>query len=264
MIRNVRRGPEPGARGETLLRPVKRTRIYENVVAQIQHLVRTKKLCPGDRLPSERELAATLGIGRASVREALRTLDSMGLVEVRSGQGAFLRNISLNPYLASIRESLSFLLDVREETLLELWEVRKGLEEQIALLAASRRKEEDVEKLQRLTEEMRNQLMVSEVFVRSGIDFHRTLVEAAGNAVLLTVWEAIAGLIEKSQRRIIGMPGQPHEALAKHEALLAAVAAGDAKQAREAMREHMEAEEDHLRAALSDMRHSNGRRTGTE
>ncbi|MFC1491196.1 FadR/GntR family transcriptional regulator, partial [Nitrospinota bacterium] len=134
-----------------MLRPVKRTRLYEDVVAQIEHLIRTKKLCPGDQLPSERELAATLGIGRASVREALRTLDSTGLIEVRSGQGAFLRNISVDPYLTSLRESLSFLLDVRDETLLELWEVRQGLEEQVASLAAQRRTDEDVEKLRGLT-----------------------------------------------------------------------------------------------------------------
>lgn len=119
-----------------MLRPVKRTRLYEDVVAQIEHLIWRRELCPGARLPSERELVATLGIGRASVREALRTLDSTGLIEVRSGQGAFLRNISLNPYFASIRESLSFLLDVRDDSLLKLWEVRRGLEEQIVLLAA--------------------------------------------------------------------------------------------------------------------------------
>ncbi len=137
-----------------MLRPVKRTRLYEDVVAQIQRLVRTKKLPPGDRLPSERELAAALGIGRTSVREALRTLDSMGLIEVRSGQGAFLCNIGLDPYLATIRESLSFLLDVKEESLVELWEVRQGLEEQIAPLAARRREEPHLAKLRRLTKEM--------------------------------------------------------------------------------------------------------------
>ncbi len=234
-----------------MLRPVKRTRLYEDVVAQIEHLIRTKKLSPGERLPSERELAATLGIGRASVREALRTLDSTGLIEVRSGQGAFLRNLSVDPYLASIRESLSFLLDVRGETLLELWEVRQGLEEQIALLAAGRRSGSDVEKLRGLAGEMRSRKTSSEMFIRSGIAFHRTLAEAAGNTVLLTLWDAIAGLIEKSQRRIIGIPGQPDEALAKHEALLAAVEAGDEEGARRAMREHMEAEGENLRKALS-------------
>jgi GntR family transcriptional repressor for pyruvate dehydrogenase complex len=233
-----------------LLRPVKRTRLYEDVVAQIEHLIRTKKLFPGDRLPSERELAATLGIGRASVREALRTLDSTGLIQVRSGQGAFLRNLSVDPYLASIRESLSFLLDVRQETLLELWEVRRGLEGQIAPLAAGRRSGVDIEKLRTLTDEMRGHRSSSEAFVRSGIAFHRTLAGAAGNTVLLTLWEAIAGLIEKSQRRIIGIPGQPDEALAKHEALLAAVESGDTEGASAAMREHMEAEGEHLRAAL--------------
>lgn len=235
-----------------MLRPVKRTRLYEDVVAQIEHLIRTKELCPGDRLPSERELAAILGIGRASVREALRTLDSTGLIEVRSGQGAFLRNIGVDPYLASIRESLSFLLDVRDDTLLELWEVRRGLEEQIASLAACRRSGKDIRELRALTGEMRLLKTSSEAFVRSGIGFHRKLAEAAGNTVLLTLWEAIAGLIEKSQRRIIGIPGQSEEALNKHEALLAAVDAADAEAARRAMREHMDAEGEHLRNALLD------------
>ncbi len=234
-----------------MLRPVKRTRLYEDVVAQIQRLVRTKKLSPGDRLPSERELAAALGIGRTSVREALRTLDSMGLIEVRSGQGAFLRNIGLDPYLATIRESLSFLLDVKEESLVELWEVRQGLEEQIAPLAARRREGSHLAKLRRLTEEMREGLDGPDTVIRSGIAFHRTLAEAAGNAVLLTVWEAIAGLIEKSQRRIVGIPGQAAQALAKHEALLRAVEEGDGAAARRAMQAHMEAEGDHLRAALA-------------
>ncbi len=234
-----------------MLRPVKRTRLYEDVVAQIQRLVRTKKLSPGDRLPSERELAAALGIGRTSVREALRTLDSMGLIEVRSGMGAFLRNIGLDPYLATIRESLSFLLDVKEESLVELWEVRQGLEEQIASLAARRREVPHLAKLRRLTEEMREGLDGPDTVVRSGISFHRTLAEAAGNAVLLTVWEAIASLIEKSQRRIVGIPGQAVQALAKHTDLLRAVEEGDGAAARRAMQAHMEAEGDHLRAALA-------------
>ncbi|MEK6712275.1 MAG: FadR/GntR family transcriptional regulator, partial [Nitrospinota bacterium] len=222
-----------------------------------------KKLTPGERLPSERELATALGIGRPSVREALRALDSTGLIEVRSGQGAFLRNLSLGPYLASVRESLAFLLDVREEALLELWEVRQGLEEEIARLAARRRGERDLERLRGLTEEMGRRLGAPEEVVRSGMAFHRALCEAAGNAVLLTVWEAIAGLIEKSQRRIVGVPGQPREALDKHEALLAAVEAGDAEGARRAMREHMETEGGHLREALASARR-NGREAKEE
>ena len=221
------------------------------MVEQIQRLIRTRKLAPGDRLPSERELAATLGIGRPSVREALRALDATGLVEVRSGQGAFLRNLSVDPYLATVRESLAFLLDVKEDTLLELWEVRQGLEEQIARLTARRRTRAQLDALRRHTEEMRKRIDRPEAFVRAGVAFHRALCEAAGNAVLRTVWEAIADLIEKSQRKIIGIPGQPDEALRQHEKLLEAVEAGDAEMAALAMREHMAAEGARLQGALA-------------
>lgn len=237
-----------------MLRPVRKTRLYEDVVAQIQQLIRTRELTPGDRLPSERELAAVLGIGRPSVREALRALDTTGLIEVRSGQGAFLRNLSVDPYLATVRESLAFLLDVKEDTLLELWEVRQGLEEQIARLTAARRTGAQLDALRGHTEEMRKRIDRPEAFVRAGVAFHRALCEATGNAVLRTVWEAIAGLIEKSQRRIIGIPGQPGEALRQHENLLEAVEAGDAERAARAMREHMAAEGARLQQALAESR----------
>lgn len=234
-----------------MLRPVRKTRLYEDVVEQIQQLIRKRKLTPGDRLPSERELAATLGIGRPSVREALRALDTTGLVEVRSGQGAYLRNLTVDPYLATVRESLAFLLDVKEDTLLELWEVRQGLEEQIARLTAERRTQAQIERLRGHTEEMRKRIDRPEAFVRAGVAWHRALCEAAENAVLRTVWEAIAGLIEKSQRRIIGTPGQPVEALRQHEKLLAAVEAGEPECAALAMREHMAAEGARLKEALA-------------
>ena len=87
--------------------------------------------------------------------------------------------------------------------------------------------------------------------MRAGVAWHRALCEAAENAVLRTVWEAIAGLIEKSQRRIIGAPGQPDEALRQHEKLLAAVEAGDPEMAALAMREHMASEGARLQEALA-------------
>ncbi len=234
-----------------MLRPVKKTKLYEDVVRQIEQLVRTRKLAPGERLPSERELAATLGIGRPSVREALRALDTRGLIEVRSGRGAFLRNLTIDPYLASVRESLAFLLDVQEDTLLELWEVRQGLEEQMARLAAGRRTQARLDTLASCTEEMRRRITEPEAFVRAGVAWHRALCEAAENAVLRTVWEAIAGLIEQSQRRIIGIPGQTGEALRQHEGLFRAVEEGEPERAAHAMREHMEAEGARLRQALA-------------
>lgn len=107
---------------------------------------------------------------------------------------------------------------------------------------------------------MRRRVGAPESFARAGVACHRALCEAAQNAVLRTAWEAIADLIEKSQRRIIGVPGQPDEALRQHEKLLAAVEAGDAERAALAMREHMAAEGALLEEALAASR--NGERVG--
>ena len=120
----------------TKLLPIKKSRLYENAVDQIKSLILTKELNPGDRLPSERELAQQLCIGRPTIREAIRILDLMGLIEIRLGNGTYVKGLNFLPYMESIVDTISSRLSLEDDSLLKLWEVRKIFELAIMRLAS--------------------------------------------------------------------------------------------------------------------------------
>ena len=122
-----------------LFRPVKKSRLYEEIVGYIKDLMLQGKLKASDKLPSERELAERFNVGRPTVREAIRTLELTGLVEVNPGQkGTTIKNPELDTYMESLREQMSWMVQIERTTLQQLSEVRDSLETRIALLAAER------------------------------------------------------------------------------------------------------------------------------
>ena len=120
-----------------ILKPIRTRKIYEQIVDQIGQLVAQGQLQPGDRLPSERELVERFQVSRASIREALSALEMMGLIEVRSGEGTFIRQVNIE----SVVTPLAWMLFIEKDTDLELYEARKILEVQAAGLAAERAEE---------------------------------------------------------------------------------------------------------------------------
>lgn len=144
---------------EILFKPLKKARLYEEIVDHIKGLIIEGKLKPSDRLPSEREPACQFNVGRPTVREAIRTLSLMGLVEVNAGQrGTLIKNFALDPYKESVREQMSRLIQMERTTLQQLLEVRDTLETRIALLSADRATEKDLKDLNGLLEEMASSL----------------------------------------------------------------------------------------------------------
>src|SRR6266851_3407107 len=129
--------------------PINSPRIYEEIVRQIRTLISEGKLKSGDRLPPERDLAERFRVSRASVREALRSLESMGLIEIRLGEGTFVREISVD----SLIEPLALVILTQREAVGELFEARRLLEPPIAGLAARRSTKEEVQEMERILEE---------------------------------------------------------------------------------------------------------------
>src|SRR5438034_8720601 len=113
------------------LAPIKSTRIYEEIVRQVKAMIADGKLKGGDRLPPERDLAEKFVVSRSSVREALRALESLGLVEIRPGEGTFVREVSVE----SLIEPLALMMVSQRGALAELFEARRLLEPGIAALA---------------------------------------------------------------------------------------------------------------------------------
>ncbi len=133
------------------LEPVRSTRIYEEIVRQIRILIADGHLKSGDRLPPERDLAERFRVSRTSVREAMRALESRGLIGIRPGEGAFVREVSVE----ALVEPLALVILAQRETIADLYEARRLLEPPIAGLAARRASPEEVADMTRILDEQK-------------------------------------------------------------------------------------------------------------
>jgi GntR family transcriptional regulator, transcriptional repressor for pyruvate dehydrogenase complex len=219
-----------------MLEPVKHTRLREQAAEQIRTLIMEGQMRPGDRLPSERELGVKLAVSRASVREALRSLEITGLLEVRPGAGAFVQEMPVEPVLDPLSSKL-----ISRKGLLELLEVRQILEPQIAALAAQRAQPADIEELQHILDDVARLLERNRYddAVRSIISFHRVVTRATGNRLLQRLMNAISGLLAESMRETLRIPGRPARSAEGHRQILAAITAHDAAAAESAMARHI-------------------------
>jgi GntR family transcriptional regulator, transcriptional repressor for pyruvate dehydrogenase complex len=234
-----------------LLKPIRRVRLYENAVDQIQTLILRKRYKPGDRLPSERSLAQQFHISRHSLREALRILDVMGLIEIRVGDGIYVKEVDFLPYIESLNLSIRNRLQIEQDTFVKLWEARKILEVGMVELAAKQINESFLKSLQWCIEEMKKNIAHRDAFISSGIRFHRLIAEIGRNEVVILVWDMLANLMRKSQTKIYRISLSPQNALAAHRKIYLALEARDSRKAVEAMKKHMAEEEEALQAALT-------------
>jgi GntR family transcriptional repressor for pyruvate dehydrogenase complex len=178
------------------LTPVRRRRLYEDVVSQLQALISSGRLEPGDQLPSERALADQLAVSRTSVREALRILEARGMLEARPGQGLFVRGRRTEEIVSILAAYL-----VRErESYLEVLDVREALERKAAERAALLATEKDLEALKAAVVAMQEEVLEGKVPLESDTDFHRALAAASRNEVLKQMLDTVLGLMAQRRR----------------------------------------------------------------
>jgi GntR family transcriptional repressor for pyruvate dehydrogenase complex len=214
---------------------VRRDKVYEGVAKQIERLI-LKKLQPGDKLPSERELAEMLAVSRSSIREAIRSLELTGMVEPRQGAGTIVREISsdslVNP-LANARRR-------KEEVISELLDFRKMLEPHLAARAAARVSREEISEMEEILERQEAKLHEGEGTISEDSEFHYAIALASGNSVVLKVLDILMDLLRDSRERSLQVEGRPQKSLAGHRRILAAIKRHDAAAAKAAMRRHIE------------------------
>ncbi len=238
------------------LKPIKKSRLYESAVDQIRSLILADNYKPGDRLPSERYLAEQLSIGRPSVREALRILGAMGLIEIRVGSGTYVRDVTLLPYIESLIALISSRLKSQEEDILKLWEVRKILEAGNVGLACPRMTPRHLGKMEECVREMEKNLENREAFIPTGVQFHREIAEATENEILIMLWNHVWDLILQSDLyRRRSSPSfrrfhSPQESLEDHRRICRALGRRDLGESLKAMDDHLEKEETAFREAL--------------
>jgi GntR family transcriptional repressor for pyruvate dehydrogenase complex len=217
--------------------PIKSTRIYQEIVRQVKGMIAEGRLKSGDQLPPERDLAEKFVVSRTSVREALRALESLGLVEIRPGEGTFVREVSVD----SLVEPLALVMLSQREAIGELFEARRMIEPALAALAARRATPEDVGEMERILESQAKAIAAGGTGVEQDAEFHAAIGAAAHNRAITRIAHAVMDLLRQSREEALNTPGRPDRSHNDHRRLLAAIRARDEAAARQAMVEHLEA-----------------------
>jgi len=208
----------------------RRETIATEIARRILNYLLAGNVQPGERIPSERKLAEALGVGRSVVREALKSLTLLGLIDVRQGDGTYLRGTESE----LLPQSIEWGLMLGQKRTRDLVEARRHLEEVLAGLAAERRSEKDLEALRGLFDEMRAAPDDPERFVAADVAFHLRVTQAAGNETLGGVIASVRTLLQVWISRVMHSADSFEPSLAEHAEVLAAIESGDPTRARRA------------------------------
>ena len=221
-----------------MLEPVPKIRLYEGIIKQIQGLIESGRLKPGEKLPTERELTEKLNVSRTSLREALRTLEMMGYLESKVGVngGTFVKEITVENIISPFSKVL-----VRNKSFIEeLLEVRLVLEIEVARLASIRRNDEDLQTMQKEIENMEEEIKSGGTGVHGDNGFHKALAQATHNEVLLNFVKMFGDLLESERAaHLAEIDGEPQRALKQHKSLRKAIEEKDEEKAQTTMRKHL-------------------------
>ncbi|MCJ7500446.1 FadR family transcriptional regulator [bacterium] len=219
-----------------MFKPVKKTRVYEEIVVKVKHMIAKGRLNSGDQLPSERELAEVFNVSRSSVREALRSLETQGYLESRQGDGTYIARQSLE----SMVNPLATVIFTEKDGQMELFEMRRLFEPQLAFLAAERATPEEIIMLGKALELQEDAFAKGESGAEVDKAFHYILAKAAKNKVLLRIIDNIIDLLAESRDKYLQVEGRPERSLARHREVLNAIRSGDRELAARVMHEHLE------------------------
>src|SRR5699024_3875231 len=214
-------------------RHVPRKRLSDSVAAELTALIVAGEYPVGSKLPAEKDLAESFGVGRSSMREAVRALAAAGYLRSTHGVGVFVisdRPSSIGPLDLSLAGGF---------TISDLCEARIAIERQTAELAARRLTDHHAELLQTILAAAADPQLPAADFVALDVRFHREVAEASGNPLLLYMWDSIAAQFEEYSMKVIDMPGPQQRAHADHTAIAEAIAAREAAQASELARPHV-------------------------
>ncbi|WP_099157005.1 FadR/GntR family transcriptional regulator [Virgibacillus ndiopensis] len=221
------------------LKPIKkRKRVYQDIIEQIKTAIEEEEIKPGEKLPSERYLAETLGVSRTSVKEAITVLESTDVITVRPGVGMFLNMESQKGLL----NKLSQIIADKRSGFKDLFELRQAIEVDAAYYAASRITEEQKEKLTNVYKNLKGNKKQVEFATEEDYQFHYTIVEIADNHVMLEVMNLMADRIlqglKESKESSIKSDVLTNEVMKEHENIFLAIMNNNPEEAKRTMWEH--------------------------
>ncbi|MFZ1167503.1 MAG: FadR/GntR family transcriptional regulator [Candidatus Sulfotelmatobacter sp.] len=213
---------------------IPRNKVYQEVAKQLERRI-TEELKPGDLLPPERELVRTLGVSRGSVRDAIRSLELMGLLEPRQGIGT----VVCSPAAAPATQ-LANALFAKRKMVAELLDVRKIIEPHLAARAARRASPAELAEIEEILARQAEKISSGELAIEEDSEFHYSIARAARNSVILKVVDVLMGLSRESREQSLQEEGRPQKSLVGHQLIFSALTRGDAVAAEAAMRRHLQ------------------------
>lgn len=219
--------------------PIKNTKVYEQVIIQIKDMIDKGTLKKGDRLPSERSLVEQLMVSRASIREALRALEVIGLIDCKQGEGNYIKA----SFQDNLFEPLSIMFMLEDSNPEAIWELRKILEVEAAGLAAKKITDEQLKELKMITQRFNN--CENEDFnVKIDKEFHYKIAECSGNVLIFNILKTVSTLVDHfivdARKLILAEQGNKEILFAQHYEVYLAVEKHSSEAARKAMREHLD------------------------
>ena len=228
-----------------MLRAIKKTRIHEEVFSQIHQLIKDGRFKARDQLPSERELAETFKVSRTSVREALRTLESQGLIVSRTGMGNFVVDL---PVEALVGPLARLLID-EKNALADVFEMRKLIEPHIAALAAERATTRDIAQLKRIVAKQADAVSRGETGVEADAELHLSIGRATRNQALQKLVSGLMEMLSRSREESLQTDERRESSIDAHRRIIAAIEKHDKARARSEMLRHIEQVEENVLSA---------------
>ncbi len=214
---------------------IRKGKVYEEVAKQIERLI-LKKLKPGDKLPSERDLVETLQVSRTSIRDAIRGLELVGMVEPRQGAGTIVREFATDSFTNPFADAL----ERRRKSVGELLDFRKMLEPPLAARAATHASVDEIAEMEEILNRQEEKQNQGDAAIAEDSEFHYNIALASGNTVVLKVIDTLMDLLRDTRERSLQVEGRSQKSLAGHRSILAGIKRHDAGAAKAAMRRHIE------------------------
>ena len=227
-----------------MLHAIKKTRIHEEVFSQIHELIKEGRFKGRDQLPSERELAETFKVSRTSVREALRALETQGLVVSRTGTGNFVADLPME----SLIGPLARLLIDEKKALADVFEMRKLIEPHIAALAAERATKSDVAQMKKIVAKQVEAVNRGETGVEADAELHFAIGHATQNHALQKLVSGLMEMLSPSREESLQTDKRRESSIETHRRIIAAIEKHDKLRARSEMLRHIEQVEESVRS----------------
>jgi GntR family transcriptional repressor for pyruvate dehydrogenase complex len=232
-----------GGSGELV--PVRKQQLVDLVVQQLDERLRNGEFAVGRKLPSELELASMFGVGRTTIREAIRVFSHAGVLDVRQGDGTYVRAPGRDVSLAE---------RLRDARVIDVYEVRQALEVEAAGLAAQRRDEQDLEVIRNLVARLRGAVQTRNraQFLATDLSLHLAVVSSTKNPVLIDFYHSFVPSLEVALTQVVGIPGAMERCVARHERLLEALIDRDRETARSRTQAYLESVSSLLREIVGE------------